>query len=122
MKDARHYEAIVALLLDLPAGYKARIREFSSAECYDYALPLHLIHSFLMKAEAQPERVMDLSRLRERHSAELEAIREIVGASPLNTFLTLNADTAELRFADNISLDQRIELSGYLWSNTGGMA
>ena len=120
MDQARFYDEIVDLLLNIPSGYEARIRQFSNAVCSDYSMPLHLIHSFLMKAEDTPEAVRDLNRF--RGSGELDAIRDIARVAPLNRYLLFDIERAQLSFLGEIEYKERRNLSRYLAARTGGIA
>lgn len=113
------FDAIADVLLSGSSTFEAKVRRFSDARCADYSMPLHLIHSFLMDAEYHPDRGRNLSRF--RSLPEFKALGDMVSLSPLNQYLILTVDTAELAFADSVSLEQRIELSRFIASKTGGI-
>jgi hypothetical protein len=110
--------AVLILVKDAASKSKF-LEERSDAQLVDSTIPFAMIHEFIV--DYVDERCAEL-QIDTSTSHVGRAIADLVSKSPLGEFLAIDRVSGHLKFSDEFSRSDRIELANYLISITGSIS
>ncbi|MCC9606899.1 hypothetical protein LOC68_15555 [Blastopirellula sp. JC732] len=115
------FREISGLLTTSPRLLGEKLKEISPAceECVDLTIPFMAIYMLVFSAASNPEKTKSIAKLAGK--PEMTLLEDIVALPMFQGILVIDKDAQVLSFAENFSVSERMKLSDFVASESGGM-